>query len=256
MALNGDNKHLFELLIRLGDDHFILGHRLSQWCGHAPMLEEDLALSNIALDMMGQARALYTYAGEIEGEGRDEDAIAFLRKENEYHNLMLCEQDNGDFAHTMIRQLFFSQFMLLQWSHIIKGNDQRLGEIAAKAIKETSYHVNHCAQWVIRLGDGTEQSAERVAHAVTIMAPLVAEMFENDDTIEALVEQSVFSNPEELKQSWEEAIHAFFIQAKIDTGLLDVLAIMGARKGNHSEAMGHILSEVQFMQRTYPGLQW
>ena len=158
-------------LIGLADDHLILGHRLSEWCGHAPMLEEDLAMPNIALDLIGQARGLYTYAGDLEGAGRDEDALAFGRLERAYRNLLICELPNGDFAHTMLRQFYFASFMQLFWQETESSTDATLAAIAAKAVKEAQYHRRHCAEWVIRLGDGTDESVRRMAEAVTLLAP-------------------------------------------------------------------------------------
>ncbi|MCF6321929.1 MAG: phenylacetate-CoA oxygenase subunit PaaC [Rhizobiaceae bacterium] len=250
------NDDLFEYLIRLGDDHLILGHRLSQWCGHAPTLEEDLALSNIALDMIGQARSLYTYAGEVEGKGRSEDDLAFLRKEHEYHNLMLVERANNDFAHTIIRQLFFSVYAELLWEILSTSGDEKLSQIAAKARKEASYHVRHSAQWTIRLGDGTQESAARIADAVKTMAPNIQEMFDDDAVLQRLVQTGVIGDVAVLKAAWHISIAEIFSTAKIDTDLLETVAIGGARPGRHTESMGHILAELQYMQRTYPGCQW
>lgn len=256
MGKLSQNDALFEYLIRLADDHFILGHRLSELCGHAPMLEEDLALSNIALDMMGQARVLYQYAGEVEGKGRDEDGLAFLRKEHEYHNLMLVERPNADFAHTIVRQLFFSLYAETLWQALAVSNDHRLAQIAAKAHKESIYHVRHAAEWLIRLGDGTAESAARAKDAVITMAPHVGEMFESDEYTKLLSEAGVIVDPSDLQAAWSESINPVFAQAAIDVALLDVVPLTGARQGEHTEAMGHILAELQYMQRTYPGCQW
>lgn len=247
---------LFDYLVCLGDDHLILGHRLSQWCGHAPMLEEDLALSNISLDMFGQARNLYTYAGEIEGKGRDEDALAFLRKEHEYHNLMLVERPNGDFAQTILRQLFYSQFALLLWEKLSTSTDERLAAIAQKAHKEASYHVRHAAEWVIRLGDGTDESARRMANALKTLAPNIEEMFANGEENTALTDAGIIPTPDSLRTAWRKRISDVFDEAQMDMAQLDVHPIKGARQGRHSEAMGHILAELQYMQRTYPNCQW
>ena len=235
---------------------FILGHRLSELCGHAPMLEEDLALSNIALDMIGQARVLYQYASEVEGQGRDEDMLAFLRKEHEYHNLMLVERPNVDFAHTIVRQLFFSLYAELLWQGLGVSKDNRLSQIAAKAHKESLYHVRHAAEWLVRLGDGTPESATRVTSAVVTMAPHIEEMFETDEFTKLLSEEALIVNPSSLKTAWYESINQIFAQATLDVSLLDVAPLIGARQGDHTEAMGHILAELQYMQRTYPGCQW
>lgn len=247
---------LLTFVLRVADDHLILSHRLSQWCGHAPMLEEDLALSNIALDMIGQARVLYTYAGEVEGKGRTEDDFAYLRKENEYQNLVLTELPNEDFAHTIVRLLMFSVFADLLWKGLAKSTDIKLAQIAAKAQKETTYHIRHAAQWVIRLGDGTEESARRVTEAVQFKAPYCGEMFDVDDAVSELVEAGTMPDLNSLQQPWNEAIVGFLEAAKIDPELLNVVQIKGGRQGCHSESMGFILTELQYMQRTYPGCKW
>jgi ring-1,2-phenylacetyl-CoA epoxidase subunit PaaC len=174
------NEALFELLLRLGDDHLVLGHRVSEWCGHAPMLEEDLAMPNMALDMIGQARSLYTYAGEVEGKGRTEDDFAYFRNEREYRNLLLVERPNGDFAHTMLRQLYFAAFMAPRWKAMQGSSDATLAGIAGKAEKEVAYHIRHAGEWVIRLGDGTEESAKRMQAAVAALHPYTEELFQTD----------------------------------------------------------------------------
>ncbi len=254
-----DKEHesaLFEYLIRRADDHFVLSHRLSEWVGHGPMLEEELALSNIALDLLGQARNLYTFAGEIEDAGRDEDALAFLRKEHEYHNLLLVEKANGDFAQTIARQLFFSVHAQIEWIELANCTDRRLADIANKARKEASYHVRHAAEWFIRLGDGTKISTERTINAVQTLAPLVAEMFDEDEVSRQLAIAKIIPAPSEVRREWDEQIAQFFQEARLDPQLLEAHPIKGARFGRHSEAMGHILSDLQYMQRTYAGCQW
>ena len=163
---------LFTYVVSLADDALVLGHRLSQWSGHAPMLEEDIALSNLALDLVGEARLFYAYAGVIEGKGRDEDQLAFLRDEHTYRNVLLVEQPNGDFAVTIVRQLLYAAFMHPYYQALVASGDQRLGEIAAKAVKEMAYHVRHSAEWVIRLGDGTEESHRR--HSPERLRPVEA----------------------------------------------------------------------------------
>ena len=171
---------LFTYVVSLADDALVLGHRLSEWSGRAPMLEEDIALSNLGLDLIGQARLLYAYAGEVEGKGRGEDDLAYLRDEFAYANLLLVEQPNGDFAATMVRQLLYAAFMHLYWQALQTSADARLAEIAAKAVKEMAYHVRHAAEWVIRLGDGTEESHARAAAALEELWMYTGELFEMD----------------------------------------------------------------------------
>ncbi len=246
---------LYESLIRLADDHMILGHRLSEWCGHAPMLEEDLAMPNIGLDLIGQARGLYTYAGKIEGEGRDEDAIAYMRLERDYHNVLLVERPNGDFAHTMLRQLYFSAFMELFWQRAQGSSDVTIAGIAAKALKETSYHVRHSAEWVIRMGDGTEESHQRMVNAVTALAPYVNEMFYADDVARAAAGLDLVPLVSDLRAPWETTIARIFAAATIDAPNFP-LTVSGGRSGRHGEEMGFLLAELQYVQRAHPNLTW
>lgn len=253
MERGGAASPLFTTLIRLADDHLILGHRLSEWSGHAPMLEEDLALPNIALDLIGQARLLYAHAGEVEGKGRDEDALAYLRREREYLNLLMVERPNGDFAHTMVRQFWFATFMELWWA--AGSSDETLAAIAAKAVKESAYHVRHTAQWVIRLGDGTEESARRTAEAVEALAPYLAEMFEADAVTAEAVAAGICPDPAALRAPWEARVAEVFAEARL--AMPDAAwSRSGGRRGLHGEEMGYLLAELQYMQRSYPGLTW
>lgn len=242
-------------LIGLADDHLILGHRLSEWCGHAPMLEEDLAMPNIALDLIGQARGLYTYAGDLEGAGRDEDALAFGRLERAYRNLLICELPNGDFAHTMLRQFYFASFMQLFWQETESSTDVTLAAIAAKAVKEAQYHRRHCAEWVIRLGDGTDESARRMAEAVTLLAPYTGEFFIADPEVGGAVEAGVLPDTKALQPAWQADIEQVFAAAKLVLPE-NVYAQKGGRSGLHTEAMGHLLAQLQFMQRSFPDMTW
>ena len=251
-----DKKILFEGVLALADDHLVLAHRLSQWCGHAPMLEEDLALPNIALDLLGQARVLYSHAGEIEGKGRDEDRLAYLRLEKEYRNLLLVERENGDFAHTMLRLYLFAAFMELYWQEMTSSRDETLAAIAAKALKETRYHVRHSAEWVIRMGDGTEESARRMALALEELAPYCAEMFDHDPATESLVRQGVLADPSKLAEPWLEAVCVVLDEASLEApALLDGYQ-KGGRRGEHSEAMGFLLADLQYVQRAFPNMVW
>lgn len=242
-------------LIGLADDHLILGHRLSEWCGHAPMLEEDLAMPNIALDLIGQARGLYTYAGDLEGAGRDEDALAFGRMERAYRNLLICELPNGDFAQTMLRQFYFASFMQLFWQETESSTDATLAAIAAKAVKEAQYHRRHCAEWVIRLGDGTDESARRMAEAVTLLAPYTGEFFIADPEVGGAVEAGVLPDTKALQPAWQADIEQVFAAAKLVLPE-NVYAQKGGRRGLHTEAMGHLLAQLQFMQRSFPDMTW
>ncbi len=246
---------LFELLLRLGDDHLILGHRISEWCGHAPMLEEDLSMPNMGLDLIGQARNLYTYAGEVEGKGRDEDALAYLRLEHDYKNLLLVEQPNGDFAHTMLRQFYFACFMQPFWRQTQTSTDPTIAGIAGKAVKEIAYHVRHCGEWIIRLGDGTEESHRRMSAAVEALHPYTDELFAKDETVDVMVAAGVIPDPELLRGEWDRQVAQVFAAAKLKVPET-YWPQSGGRAGRHSEEMGYILADLQFMQRTYPGMTW
>ncbi|MEM9472182.1 MAG: 1,2-phenylacetyl-CoA epoxidase subunit PaaC [Pseudomonadota bacterium] len=247
---------LFEAVLQLADDHLILGHRVSEWCGHAPMLEEDLGLANMALDLLGQSRALYAYAAEIEGAGRSEDDLAFLRLERQYQNCLLVERPNGDFAHSILRQLYFAAFMHPFWQWVSANSaDDPLRGIAGKAEKEMASHVRHCGEWVVRLGDGTEESAKRIKAAVEALHHYTDELFQGSAAMAACAEDGVLPEAESLRPAWTATITDVFAQ-----GLLEVPEVAhpqtGGRIGEHTEEMGHILAELQYMQRTYPNLQW
>ncbi|WP_082143876.1 1,2-phenylacetyl-CoA epoxidase subunit PaaC [Nitratireductor soli] len=246
---------LTAFLLRLADDHLVLGHRLSEWCGHAPMLEEDLAMPNMALDLLGQARALYQYAATVEGAGRDEDQLAYLRREREFSNCLMAERENGDFAHTMLRQLYFAAFMEPAWQAMLSSSDEALAGIAAKAVKEVAYHIRHAGEWVVRLGDGTEESTRRMKAAVEALAPYVDELFESDDVTAAMAEAGIAADPAALRPAFDAIVGPIFAEAGLDWA--DVpYGQTGGRKGMHGEAMGYLLADLQFMQRSYPGAAW
>jgi ring-1,2-phenylacetyl-CoA epoxidase subunit PaaC len=253
--MNQDQAHRFELLLRLGDDHLILGHRLSEWCGHGPMLEEDLALANLGLDLLGQARLLLSHAGEVEGRGRDEDHLAYLRLERDYRHCLLVERPNGDFAHTMLRQLYFAAFMRPYWAATIESRDPTLGAIAAKAVKEIAYHLRHTSEWVIRLGDGTGESAARMQAAVEALHPYCGELLERDEVTEAMAAAGIAPDPESLRPAFETTIEQVFAEARLALPDTD-LTYQGGRKGRHGEELGHLLAELQYLQRTFPGQHW
>lgn len=245
----------FEFLIRLADDHLVLGHRLSEWCGHAPILEEDLAMPNMALDLIGQARSLYSHAGEIEGKGRSEDDLAFVRREREYRNCLMVERPNGDFAHTMLRQLYFAAYMDAFWRGCLKSTDETLAAIAAKAVKEIAYHIRHAGEWVIRLGDGTAESAERMKAAVDALHGYTHELFETDGLTTAIATSGIAPDPASLKREFLHTIGPVFTEAGLEIPG-DAIAPRGGRSGIHGEEMGHLLAELQYMQRSYPGAEW
>ena len=243
-------------ILEIGDDCLILGHRLSEWCGHAPVLEEELALANMGLDLLGQARALYAHVGQIEGKGRGEDDFAFLRREREYHNCLLVERPNGDFAHTMLRQLYFAAFMQPFWRAIAAASsDETLRGIAAKAEKEMAYHLRHAGEWVIRMGDGTDESARRMADAVTELHRYTDELFMASPARAEAIADGLLPDPESLRAEWDETVATVFRAARLTVPEVRVPQ-KGGREGRHGEDMGHLLAELQFMQRAYPGQTW
>ncbi|MEC3862893.1 1,2-phenylacetyl-CoA epoxidase subunit PaaC [Mesobacterium sp. TK19101] len=242
---------LLNAVLELADDHLVLGHRLSEWCGHAPMLEEDLAMPNMALDLIGTARTLYDYAATLEGLGRSEDAMAYLRDEREYRNLLLVERPNGDFAQTMLRQLFFAAFMEPYWRAAMASSDAVIAGVAGKAVKEMAYHIRHAGEWVIRLGDGTEESARRMREAVEELSIYVAELFENGANagLDALPDRA------SVRAEWEATIAHVFAEAQLV--LPEVLYPQtGGRAGLHGEDLGHMLAEMQSLHRSMPGVTW
>src|SRR6201987_5316828 len=238
--------------LRRADDALILGHRLSEWCGHAPMLEEDMALSNIALDLIGQARELYSYAAKVEGRDNDEDKLAYLRDVRQYRNLLLVEQPNGDFARTVVRQFFYSAFADLYWRAMIQSRDATLAAIAAKSEKESAYHLRHSSEWMLRLGDGTEDSHARAQTAIDDLWAFTGEMFAVDEAERALIDAGLAIDPATLKPQWLKTVSDILGEATLGLPKGDWMQ-QGGRVGHHSEHLGHLLSELQSMQRTFPG---
>jgi ring-1,2-phenylacetyl-CoA epoxidase subunit PaaC len=230
-----------EALLAHADDNLVLAQRLGAWISNAPELEEDIALGNIALDHLGVARALYTLAGEIEGKGLTEDDYAMRRAEREFLNLLLVEQPNGDFAHTMVRALFFDAYQVELWEELAGSDDMAMSGIAGRAVKESAYHLRHSSAWVVRLGDGTEESHRRSQNAVDTLWRFTGELFEGPGNVD--------------RESWQT-----MIQGVLDEGGLripdDPYQRSGGRTGFHSEHLGPLLAEMQWMQRSYPGLQW
>ena len=244
-----------EYTLRLGDDALVLAQRLSEWSARAPDLEEDLALTNIALDLLGQARALLSRAAELEGAGRDEDDLAYLRGEREFRNALIVEQPNGDFARTIARQLLFSSYQLGLYDRLCDSTDDVLAGVAAKAVKEVAYHRDHATEWTLRLGDGTEESHRRMQDAVDWTWPLAAELFEHDALAEQLVREEIAVDARELRPAWEHYVGGVLAEATLerpDTAY----APSGGRRGEHSEALGHMLAVMQSVHRSHPGATW
>ncbi len=248
--LNGD---LLTYCLRLGDNAMVMAQRLSEWVRNSPTIELDIAFANIALDQVGQARMLYSYAGEIEGAGRDEDQMAFLRDEREFGNVLLAELPNGDFAKSVLRLFFYSAWALPLYEGLSQSSDKRLAAIAEKAVLEVRYQLKHSAEWVVRLGDGTEESHRRIEAALSDLWPFVGELFEADDVEDRLVETGIA--PASLKAAWDKTINDVFARATL-TRPDDGWHLTGGRHGRHTEHMGYLLAEMQVLQRTYPGCEW
>ena len=249
------NTSLFTYLIRLADTPLILSQRLAEWCGHGPYLEEDIAMTNISLDLVGQARALLSYAAEAEGAGRTEDDLAFLRGEREFLNVLLAEQPNGDFAKTMLRQFFLSAYQVELYTALQSSSDARLAALAEKSRKEVLYHLRHSAEWIKRLGDGTDESRQRMLQALDELWLYTGDLFQADETDRAMAASGVGVDPSTLQVRWEKHIADVFADAGL-TVPQQVFMITGSREGKHSEHLGHMLSEMQMLQRTYPGVTW
>jgi ring-1,2-phenylacetyl-CoA epoxidase subunit PaaC len=242
-------------VLGLADDQLVLGHRLSQWTGSAPTLEEELALANIALDLIGQARGLYQYAGELEGQGRDEDDLAYHRDTRAYLNLTLTEQPNGDFGKTIARQLFYTAMALPFWLAMTASSDARLAAVAAKAVKEARYHLRHATEWTVRLGDGTEESNRRMQAGINDLWEFTGELFEMSSDEAGLVDVGVAVDRSTLKPIWEQSVSQALTEAML-TRPADSWMSEGGRDGLHGEDLGHMLAEMQSLQRMHPGLTW
>jgi ring-1,2-phenylacetyl-CoA epoxidase subunit PaaC len=242
-------------MLRIADDCFVLSHRLAQWSSRAPTLEEDVALTNIALDLLGQARNLYPRVAQLDGSRRTEDDYVFMRDEREFVNCQLVEQRNGDFAMTVVRQLLFSTFQLLEWRALIGSADEHLAAVARKAMPETAYHVDHAKQWTLRLGDGTEESHERMQRAVDALWPYSAELFELDDVVRETVSTGVGVDPQQLRAEWESDIGDVTAKATLQLPSSSWWP-SGGRRGLHTEAFGYMLAEMQHLHRSHPGARW
>jgi ring-1,2-phenylacetyl-CoA epoxidase subunit PaaC len=242
-------------VLRLADTCLVHAQRLSQWCGHAPVLEEDVALANMALDVLGQSRALLTHAAALHGEGLDEDALAYWREASQFFNLTLVElpgrKGGADFADTLLRHYLLSAWLALQWQGLLSSCDEQLAAIAAKAGKETRYHLQHAADWVVRLGDGTEESARRMQRAVRTLWPYTAEMFEDDEPVDT----AFMPRWSSLLEPWLAQVRPVFAEARLDVPIDTAFRSTGSR-GVHSEHMGYLLAEMQSVQRAYPGGVW
>lgn len=246
---------LFEWLLRRGDTVLVLGHRVSEWCGHSPVLEEDIALANIALDLIGQARMWLSLAGEVEGKGRGENELAYLRDAWDFRNVLLAEQPNGDFGKTLMRQFLIDTFQVLLLKGLETSADERIAAIAAKAGKEAAYHLDRSADLVIRLGDGTPESHRRMQDALDQLWSYSGELFASDEIDQAMSAAGLAPDPASLKSEWRKSVDEVLAEATL-TVPDSAFAHLGGLTGRHSEHLGHLLAEMQFLQRAYPGASW
>ena len=245
--MSSSDAALAEYSLRLGDDSLILGQRLSEWCGHAPMIELDLSLANIGLDLIGQAQHFLGTAAELRGRGEDADALAFHRDVLDFRNCLLVEQPNGDFGQTMARQFLYSTWQ--------DSREPALAAVARKAVKEVAYHARFASEWIVRLGDGTEESHRRVSNGLDWMWRFVDELFDMDEVETVLAASGVAVDRAALRPAWDQAVAAVLSDAGLDHPK-PTRATLGGRTGRHTEHLGHILSEMQFLQRAYPGATW
>ena len=245
-----------ELLLRLGDSALILSQRLTEWCGKGPALEEDMALANVSLDLIGQSRLWLSYAAEVEGLGRDEDQIAFLRDAHDFRNLLLVEQPNGSYADTLVRQFFFDTWHQLTLESLTRSSDGRIADIAEKALKEVRYHLRRSGDLIVRLGDGTDESQRRVQTAINDLWMYTGEMFTSDEVDEVMAAQGIASDPSALRDPWLAHVGQVLAEATLTLPSPDAWMQSGGKQGRHGEAMGYLLAEMQFLQRAYPAAQW
>lgn len=246
---------LFDTLLRLGDDSLILGQRLGEWCGHAPSVEVDLSLANMGLDLIGQATHFLNAAGEVEGKGRDGDALAFRRDVLDFRNCWLVEQPNGDFAQTMARQFLFSTWQRMLFDHLTASREARIAEVAAKAVKEVRYHAELATEWVIRLGDGTDESRRRMAEGLDWHWRFIPELFEMDAIATEAASRGIGADVVLFREDYDARIRAVLAEATLEAPK-DQRPILGGRRGHHGEHLGHILAVMQYLPRTYPDATW
>ncbi|HSR66798.1 MAG TPA: 1,2-phenylacetyl-CoA epoxidase subunit PaaC [Acidobacteriota bacterium] len=247
---------LFEYLLRLGDDRLVLGHRLSEWCGHGPILEEDIALANVALDFIGQAEYILGLAGEVEGAGRDADRLVYFREAIDYRNLKLVELPRGDFAFTIARQFLFDVYDVELMTALLESSFQPLADVAAKVLKEARYHLRHSRRWVLKLGDGTEESHQRLQKALNEIWMYSGEIFQPDDVDRRLWDEKMAPDLEELGERWKREVEGVLEEATLELPDPDQYMAEGGRQGRHTEHLGHLLSEMQILPRSYPDAKW
>lgn len=250
-----DRAAFVEFLLRMGDSTLILGHRLSEWCGHAPALEEDIALANTALDLIGQTQLWLGLAAEVEGKGRSADDLAYLRDAHDFRNVLLAERPNGDFGQTLMRQFLFDAWHVPQLGALARSRDPRVAEIAAKAVKEATYHLERSSDLVVRLGDGSDESHRRMQKALDDLWPYAGELFLSDAVDAAMDAAGIAPLPESLRAAWQAEVGSVLAEATLRQPA-GTFAHKGGKTGRHSEHLGYLIAEMQFLQRAYPGATW
>lgn len=246
----------YEYLVRLADDRLILGHRLSEWCGHGPILEEDIALANVALDNIGHAAALYEYAAEIEGEGRHRDDIVYFRNDVEYKNLKITELPKGDYGFTIARQFLFSSFSYFLYKALKEAGDEQFAGMISKHLKEVKYHLRHSREWVFRLGDGTDESHRRMQDAFNELWTYTGGMFYMDAVDGLMISEKIGADLSSFKNEWKQLVTDVLEEATLDVPNFDQFMTEGGRNGRHTEHLGHLLAEMQHLRRSYPDAVW
>ena len=255
MNVDIPSQQLFQYVVRLGDNALINGQRLAEWCGHGPFVEEDIAMTNTALDLVGRARMLLTYAGEVEGEGRTEDDLAYFRNEREFRNFQIMELPVGDFAFTTARQFFVDAYDYFYYQALQYSADSNLAGIAAKTLKECEYHLRHSGEWMLRLGDGTRESHEKISKAVTEVMPFTFEFFDADEIDRIMQANHIGVDLNTVQKRWDEKVNSVLAEAMLERPELKYTR-SGGRQGLHSEHIGYLLAEMQSLQRAMPGLDW
>lgn len=245
----------FDYILRTGDNALILGQRLSEWSGHGPVLEQDIAITNIALDLMGQARSILKYAGEVEGKGRDEDQIAFLRDAWDFRNVLLVEQPNEDWAYTIVRQFLFDTYHYFFYTELTKSKDTHLAAIAEKSLKEVTYHLRYSSEWMIRLGDGTEESHKKMQTALDDLWMYTGELTEMNEVDKIMIAEGIGVDLGRMKPFYDQKVADILEEATLKIPENDWMQT-GGKVGRHTEHLGYILADMQFMQRAYPNMQW
>ena len=246
---------LINYCLRLGDSSLILGQRMAEWCSNGPILEEDIAMTNLSLDLIGQARTMLTYAGNIEGKGRSEDDLAYRREEREFYNTLLSERPNGNFGDTVARNFLHDAFLYHLYQALMSSKDEMIAAHAAKSIKEVTYHLRHSSEWLVRLGDGTEESHEKVQESLDGLWEFTGDLFEMNEVDEILIKECIAVDLNQIKSEWDKTIDTVLERATLSRPE-DGYMQSGRLDAMHSEYLGHLIAEMQFLQRSYPNAEW